>query len=79
MPLKPDNGPLDYVRARLAPMKTQELTRIAAESDLSLRAVCYIKDGQRTGQYATVMKLHEVLKKAEAEAATSKPAKRAKK
>jgi len=79
MSLTPDNGPLVYVRSRLAAMKAQELTRIAAESDLSLRVVCYIRDGQRSGLYTTVMRLHDLLKQKEAEAVAAKPAKRVRK
>lgn len=67
-------GPIEYVRAALADMPAKDITRIAADSEVSPRTIEYIKKG-RDAHYSTVMKLHAILKKAEAAA----PAKKAKK
>lgn len=63
-----ESGPIVYVRACLEGLKPKALIRIAADSDVSPRTLMNIQKG-RDAHYSTVMKVHDQLKKNEAEAA----------
>ena len=70
-----ESGPIVFVRASLAGLSPKELTRIAADSDISPRTLVNIQKGSGA-QYSTVMKLHDLLKKAEIEAQAAKRGKK---